>query len=297
MSKLLKPLDNGKKILSEKEVLADIEKVPAAKSPENFFEPAPRKIFSDNELSRHLVAENSIENNFLRTQNDWIDYFNATLARYIDGLPILNSGKLFASLPAYYNIGKKGRQLCDVLNLSDVGTLKGYVPQTIRNIRSELNPINKYTIMTSTYVFYSSDSLDAKIVHNHQSKNAKIFERECSIPMCHNGELLEDVLQTNRGGWFIQSLLCTDDCGEDIIKNLRFLFGKKNIKIYTPDLNQRRIVLKVNSLNAGSSVAITPNGIYLNGNINIHDTGIAREVIYDQSKKNLDKSTLMNQGG
>ena len=194
----LKPFDDGK-YLSEEEALKMLENIPIPNDDsENV---SPTKIESNNptvDLESRIIDLNPADNDAIKTQDDWITYFNAR-------------NQIMVSTPDIYQAGKSGNQ-----------TL-------LNSLRKDFG--NGW-LLTSTTVKYTSDHQVAIIIHNYGSNLVQPIEHNIVISE-HQPTHLANVLNNNEGLEYLQALFGTNDNAPQIRKTLHELSSYSLAKIKT----------------------------------------------------------------
>ena len=133
-------------------------------------------------------------------QEDWIKHFNS------EGMGMI-------SAPNLYQTAKTGNK-----------TLMESLNQDLKD----------GVIITSSQIRYNKKTLFAEIIHNVESKYAKIKKYKVKVPIL-NGNF-EENKETEK---YLQALFDTKDNLDKILKTLK-KFGKdKKIRLWTPDQSSR----------------------------------------------------------
>lgn len=122
-------------------------------------------------------------------QDEWIKYFN-------------DNKRIMVSMPDLYQVGKAGNK------------------KLIENLRKDFT--DSWEI-SSTRIIYNKNDLNAKIIHYFNSKETKpIISNQLFIPV-YQEALLNDVLNTKEGLFYLQTLFGTKDNANQIKDTLHKL--------------------------------------------------------------------------
>ena len=147
--------------------------------------------------------------NEYRTQEQWVDYFNA-------------EKKTMISVPDIFQLVKEKNT------------------ETIKSLRKDFKD---YWLVTSTRIVYDKNNLSAKIIHNADSNVVKQKEINLKeVPVCRP-TYLKELLETITGLSYIRALLDNEKATKEQITNFFVaLSGKKekNIRFWTPTQSLRK---------------------------------------------------------
>ncbi len=143
-----------------------------------------------------------------QAQDEHISQFNAL-------------GKVMASCADYYAAVKLGD-----------ATLTASLREDIR----------KGWIISSDRIAYCANSLDATITSYFGSSVVQSSERKVMIPVYRKRTKLDDVLASEQGLLYIQTLFNTSDSADEIKNTLIMLTGEdsRSAMVWTPDQDSRR---------------------------------------------------------
>ncbi len=188
--------------------------------------------------------------NEYRTQEQWVDYFNA-------------EKKTMISVPDIFQLVKEKNT------------------ETIKSLRKDFKD---YWLVTSTRIVYDKNNLSAKIIHNADSNVVKQKEINLKeVPVCRP-TYLKELLETITGLSYIRALLDNEKATKEQITNFFVaLSGKKekNIRFWTPtqslrkDRQVRSVVLFFDGF-----VRFDVGGYWFDD-----DVGLSRGVIVDSAKQ------------
>jgi hypothetical protein len=147
--------------------------------------------------------------NKYRTQEEWINFFNA-------------EKKPMISMPNIFQLIKEKNT------------------EAIESLRKDFKD---YWLVTSTRIVYNSDNLSAKIIHNVNSNVVRQTEINLKeVPVCRP-TYIRELLETDAGLNYIRALLNNKKATkEQIISFFVALSGKKeeNIRFWTPSQSSRK---------------------------------------------------------
>ncbi len=150
-----------------------------------------------NKESECKIIKESIEKN----QKDWVEHFN-------------NKGEKMISTPDIYKVAKKG-------NKAIIESLK--------------KDFEENWEVTSTRIIYNKKSLNAKIIHDADSKVVNSKKHKVKIPILDG-----DFEENKEIEKYIQALFDTKDSIDKILRVLK-KFGKdKEIRFWTPSQSSRK---------------------------------------------------------
>lgn len=87
-------------------------------------------------------------------------------------------------------------------------------------------------LTASTRLFYSGNSLDARIAHHYRCKMPELTtERTIEVPV-YRGTPVEKIVGEENGLTYLQAFLDTQDDGETIIQSMEFVSGKTRANIF-----------------------------------------------------------------
>ena len=218
----LKPFDDGK-YLSEEEALKMLESIPIPKDDSE--KDKSIKVEPGNSLhNRNSNLENKItqldslpaDNGSQKTQEEWITYWNN-----------INDGRIFASMPDYYQAFKQLKEKFEHSSAQE----KDFTKKIIVNLKKDLR---MGWVVTSTRIKYKDNPL-AIITHHYGSKLVQPVEYKVFIPEYHP-RLLTDVLDTNEGLRYLQALFGTKDYAFQIEQTLQIVnnFSLDQTLVWTP---------------------------------------------------------------
>ncbi len=162
----------------------------------------PAQSSSPSELEVTL-DEVAADNGEIRTQDEWIAYFN-------------ERNELMASIADIYLAGKSDNQ----------------------TLLAGLGEDFKRWSVTSTRIKY--DETNARIIHHYGSTVAKPVEHAVIIPE-YRQQFLEEVLKTKEGLRYLQVLFGTNDSAQQIKENLRELsaYSSKRTVVWSTAVSAR----------------------------------------------------------
>ena len=222
---LLKPTGKSKYV-SPEEAMRRLEEVPDAPEgdtrddkakgitgPQNVWRPGMKCLIDA------LPAEDSAD----KTQDQWIQYFNA-----------LKDGRVFASMPDYYQFFK---QLKNSIENGD----KDVSQAVIQSLRRDFK--NRW-IDSSTRIqngINPANSLEGKIIHNYGCKDTSLVNEEIKEIPVYSSAGIAEVVQEQKGLDFLRTYFGTNDDAEAIVKLMEFISGKERseIKVWTAETDAR----------------------------------------------------------
>ncbi|MDP4012446.1 MAG: hypothetical protein Q8R00_02465 [Candidatus Nanoarchaeia archaeon] len=151
-------------------------------------------------LPKGIIDPTPADNGAGKTQREWIDFFNAR-------------GQAMMSPPDFYK-----------------------APDSV--LLSLREDFNDGCLVTSTKMFYNSNGLGTRIVHNLGSKVVEPIERTLVVPV-YIDESVENVAK-GEGLKYLQFLFDTEDDTSKLIDNWKKIADiLKDIRILTPDESSR----------------------------------------------------------
>ncbi|MEK6853136.1 MAG: hypothetical protein AABX64_00460 [Nanoarchaeota archaeon] len=171
---------------------------------------------SEHELT---LDEKSAENGKKKTADEWIKYWN----KIKDGRVMASMGDLYAN----FKIIKKMRES---------GTAEGQAKAQsyLNGLREDfIWESNEGGLIANTRLFYSANSLDARVVQHYKCKKPELTkERVIEVPV-YEGTLIEEVADSGSGLTYLQTILDTEDDAEIIIQTLEFIGSKSRSDIFS----------------------------------------------------------------
>ena len=142
-----------------------------------------------------------------KSQNDWIRYAN-------------NNNLIMISAPDLYNAGKSGNN------------------DLIQSLRKDFE---EECIISGTQIIYNMSNLEAKIIHYEINAISPVESQKIIIPNYNFGRTLTQVLSTDKGIKYLQTLFNTTDPKQTIEETLYALSGKdgNQTMLFTPDQSSR----------------------------------------------------------
>lgn len=171
---------------------------------------------SEHELT---LDEKSAENGKKKTADEWIKYWN----KIKDGRVMASMGDLYAN----FKIIRKMRES---------GTVEGQAKAQsyLNGLREDfIWESNEGGLIANTRLFYSANSLDARVVQHYKCKKPELTkERVIEVPV-YEGTLIEEVADSGSGLTYLQTILDTEDDAETIIQTLEFIGSKSRSDIFS----------------------------------------------------------------
>src|SRR3989338_1746132 len=202
MQNLLKPIGKSKHV-SPKEAMIILEGIPDAPEgsagddeakgitgPQNVWRPG----------MKCLIDALPAEDGAYKTQDQWIQYFNA-----------LKDGRVFASMPDYYQFFK---QLKNSIENGD----KDVSQAVIQSLRRDFK--NRW-IDSSTRIqngINPANSLEGKIIHNYGCKDTSLVNEEIKEIPIYSSAGIAEVVQEQKGLEYLRAYFGTNDSAETIIQ-------------------------------------------------------------------------------
>ncbi len=217
----------------EKEIAEELEALLRAE-PSTDSPTTPQNITS-------LVDTTAADNSSIKSQEEWINYFNS-------------QRKVMASLPDLYHAGKSGS------------------PDLLVSLRKDFK--DSWEI-SSTRIIYNANGLTARIIHYFGSTITTPVESPSLIVPIYRGTPLNDVLAAREGLIYLQTLFRTADDSQAVRNTLQKLsnYSLEKTKVWTADDSSR-----VSHPARAAGFYCNLSGFHVDGNSSISPHGRSRGV-------------------
>lgn len=158
------------------------------------------------------LDEQAADKGLKQKPNDWIKYWN----KVKDGRVMASMGDLYSSFKIIKKMHEGTEQEKAKAQLYLNSLREDFVGQGQEN-----------GLIANTKLFYSSTSVDARIVQHYQCRKPELTtEKIIEVPV-YQATLMEKVVQSEPGLTYLHTLLDTEDDAETIIKTFEFISGKR----------------------------------------------------------------------
>ena len=208
-----------------------------------------------------------------RTPDKWIDYWNK-----------IKDGRVMASMGDLYKSFKIIRKMYQCGTAEQQTQAQRYLDSLRKDFPWEEN---KGGLVSSTRLFYSEKSLDAKIVHGYRCRRPELTTQTTLEVPVYRGTSVETIVSEEKGLAYLQAFFDTPDDGEAIIQTVEFVSGKYRNSIKGWTANTTTNDTKFTRASHPERAAwLGCSGYFdLDGNSNLSGSGAARGVRFSASAR------------